>query len=1084
MTNQELLRAYAFSKSEDAFTTLVRNYTGLVHTAALRQTRDAHEAEEITQAVFLILARKAGTLPAKTVLSGWLLRTTHFVALNARRKRARRPMTQPLDPDAHATETDAAWKKLAPLLDEALVTLNEANRNAVSLRFFEGRSFKEIGAVVGVSEDAAQKRVSRALDLLRTHFVKRGVALSSTLLVGAIGTHAVQAAPAQVISGVAAAIGPGAAGAGNVASLVKLAVEAMNAARRRVILLRGGAVALLALLMLCGVRWFTPRPAPPPSAPPVREVVTPPVPVNVAASTTPVVVQARSNEMLFRVVDAETGAPIADARVSVTQDSEPTVTLTNVVIATDKKGECRLPVDRTPHEELSYYVEILKGGYPPQFANWSYWRGDTVADIPTKYEARLVRGAQVGGVVVDDEGMPVAGARVLLGVSGMAPAPGAPRERAGLATDYRPHTELTDAEGHWSCAHVPVRFDNLTLTVIHPEYAAANFGVAKLGATASVGGTPFLAEEDFRKQTARMVVRKGLIVKGLVVDDQGNSIAGAKVIENRDRHNSWATQLTGADGRFRLANTSAGELVVTVEAEGYVATDQTIHPEAQSEELQFALAPGARLRGRVVDETGVPVATATVFAKGNDFDSGRFDWSADTDAEGRFEWNSAPFVHWFYSVQAPGYKTRRKVELVADGSEQIVKLQEEEVQNPAARFSGTVTDRDTGQAIPDFEVWMGEEVAQPSPRPGIKWFAALMPALQTTGEGGKFGFPIFGLVGVARYQIQIKSLGYAMTETNIHGPLTNDCRLDLKLGRDELIGGRVLTPDGSPAAGAVVVSSSVRARARMEVGGQLDLVKSSAAHALTDPAGRFTLPDAAEAERIIVAHTAGYAEIVRQQFADSLLIALRPWGRIEGTLKIGSRPGGGKEIWVHDWSRSLSSSLSLTLTVMTDSAGHFAVENVPPGEWHIGRMLRLPNGRGTPTQLQPLDVQAGRTTWVDLGGKGWRVVGRVRPIGFTEPVNWQRDGPSLASKSAGSLLDSRSYVSVFDTNGAFTIDDVPPGTYNLNIRLTAPGPPGMEFQGLPLAALSQEITLPETSLGPGEAEFDALVLDLKAYGAK
>ena len=123
MTDLELLRRYASSKSEDAFTELVRKYTGLVYAAALRQIADAGDAEEITQAVFVILAQKADALPINTVLSAWLLRTTRYVAMNARRKRMRRPQTELIDPDVHVTETDAAWKSIAPLLDESLVAL-------------------------------------------------------------------------------------------------------------------------------------------------------------------------------------------------------------------------------------------------------------------------------------------------------------------------------------------------------------------------------------------------------------------------------------------------------------------------------------------------------------------------------------------------------------------------------------------------------------------------------------------------------------------------------------------------------------------------------------------------------------------------------------------------------------------------------------------------------------------------------------------------------------------------------------------------------------------------------------------------
>jgi Carboxypeptidase regulatory-like domain len=573
----------------------------------------------------------------------------------------------------------------------------------------------------------------------------------------------------------------------------------------------------------------------------------------------------------------------------------------------------------------------------------------------------------------------------------------------------------------------------------------ATFGVAELGAPASPD-IVYLAEQDFRQQTATMVLKSGLIVSGSVVDEQGKPIARAKVIEKRDWRDSWAAQLTGADGRFRLANTSPGELVVTVEADGYVASDRTIHPEAPGDELQFVLAPAALLRGRVVDETGAPVE-ATVSARGGDFENGRFDWSATTDAEGRFEWHSAPPAQRLYYVQAPGYEPLKQVELVADGTEELVTLHQSN-QPPPARISGTVTDGETGQPIDDFQVWMGMKLAEQGPG-GTTMFAEAMATLQTTGKEGKFAFPC--LVSAASYTLQIKTEGYVMTQVNIPGPLTNNCRFDLKLKRDELVAGTVLTPDGKPVAGAVVMACSERARAYMNLPGQFNLTTSRAAHTTTDEDGCFSLPDAAGAKRIIVAQTAGYAELAREQFSGSRIITLQPWGRIEGTLKIGNRPGGGETILVYDRPQLPEApGLGLHLMVITDSAGGFVIENVPPGEWQIAHVLQA---SGALTQCAPVHVQAGQTTRVRLGGTGWRVVGRIRSGDATEPINWQRDLQTLNLKSPDAPPASRQYALVFGTNGAFTIDDVPPGTYELNVVVTAPGSSGSRFDGKFLGTL-------------------------------
>src|SRR5439155_7070242 len=181
-------------ESETAFRTLVNRYANLVFSVALRQVRDAQLAEDVAQAVFILLARKAGGFRQNVVLSGWLFRTTRFVASRAVRAEQRR---QRREQEAFAmqqlTTTDETWKRIAPAIDEAVESLGETDRNAVLLRFFNEKSHRETALALGVSEDAAKKRVARALDKLRNFFAGRGVTLSATLLASAVAAHAAKA---------------------------------------------------------------------------------------------------------------------------------------------------------------------------------------------------------------------------------------------------------------------------------------------------------------------------------------------------------------------------------------------------------------------------------------------------------------------------------------------------------------------------------------------------------------------------------------------------------------------------------------------------------------------------------------------------------------------------------------------------------------------------------------------------------------------------------------------------------------------------------------------------------------------------
>lgn len=194
-----LVREFAASNSETAFTTLVERHLGLVHSAALRQTGgDAHLAEEIAQAVFIILARKAGSLGRKTILSGWLYQTVRLTAANYLRTEARRARREPeafMQSRTDELQSDETWQRIAPLLDDALGRFGERDRNAIVLRFFENKNLSEVGAALGASEDAAKMRVNRSLEKLRKIFAKRGVTLTTALIAGVVSANSVQAAP-------------------------------------------------------------------------------------------------------------------------------------------------------------------------------------------------------------------------------------------------------------------------------------------------------------------------------------------------------------------------------------------------------------------------------------------------------------------------------------------------------------------------------------------------------------------------------------------------------------------------------------------------------------------------------------------------------------------------------------------------------------------------------------------------------------------------------------------------------------------------------------------------------------------------
>jgi len=242
-----LLKQYAEEQSEAAFAGLVARYVNLVYSAALRSAGNAHAAQEITQAVFIILARKAQTLGAKTVLSGWLYQTARLTAANYLRTEIRRQnREQEAYMQAILNEPESeAWRQIAPLLDDAMGRLGEKDRDAIVLRFFENKSLGEVGLALGASEDAAKMRVNRALEKLRQFFTKRGVGSTTTAIAENISANSVHIAPAGLAKSVTAvAIAKGAAASGSTLTLVKGALKIMAWTKAKIAVVAGVAVIL------------------------------------------------------------------------------------------------------------------------------------------------------------------------------------------------------------------------------------------------------------------------------------------------------------------------------------------------------------------------------------------------------------------------------------------------------------------------------------------------------------------------------------------------------------------------------------------------------------------------------------------------------------------------------------------------------------------------------------------------------------------------------------------------------------------------------------------------------------------------
>lgn len=245
--DNELLEQFQESESDEVFALIVERYVHLVHSVALRHTANVHHAEEITQAVFIVLARRADTLDRKTVLSGWLYHAARLTAANYRRseqRRFKREQEALMQSSLEQADSGSLWHEVSPLIDGAMARLRPADRDALVLRFFENKSLPEVGEALGVGERAAQKRVARALDKLRRFFVTGGVSASVGALSFELSSYSVQAAPLGLAIKITAAAKTGSAVAGSTLTLAKGTIKIMSWLKMKTAVVLGSATVL------------------------------------------------------------------------------------------------------------------------------------------------------------------------------------------------------------------------------------------------------------------------------------------------------------------------------------------------------------------------------------------------------------------------------------------------------------------------------------------------------------------------------------------------------------------------------------------------------------------------------------------------------------------------------------------------------------------------------------------------------------------------------------------------------------------------------------------------------------------------
>jgi RNA polymerase sigma factor (sigma-70 family) len=248
MNDMALIREYAEGGSESAFAELVRRHIHFVYSVAFRYVGNAADAQDVTQAVFIILTKKAGSLRQRSTLTGWLYETTRFTAATFLRSRARQQIREQkayMESTMNDSDPDGVWRQIAPFLEEAMNSLQEKERTLLALRFFENKTAAETAALLGIREGAAHKRAARALEKVRRFFFKRGIHSTTATIAGAISANSMQAAPVALAKSITAvAMTKGVAASGSTLTLVQGTLKIMTWTKLKTVAV-GGVIALL-----------------------------------------------------------------------------------------------------------------------------------------------------------------------------------------------------------------------------------------------------------------------------------------------------------------------------------------------------------------------------------------------------------------------------------------------------------------------------------------------------------------------------------------------------------------------------------------------------------------------------------------------------------------------------------------------------------------------------------------------------------------------------------------------------------------------------------------------------------------------
>nr|WP_211325629.1 carboxypeptidase regulatory-like domain-containing protein [Roseimicrobium gellanilyticum] len=634
---------------------------------------------------------------------------------------------------------------------------------------------------------------------------------------------------------------------------------------------------------------------------------------------------------------------------------------------------------------------------------------------------------EIGGVVVDEDGKLVAGAKVYARIL---------RRPSGLKN---PEAVTSDAEGRWRMKGIPAGMEvsgasgvrgtgpEIKVTVSHPDYVSLDlyYRIPSPG--------PHIA--DFRQGKAVLIMEKGLVMKGRVTDTNGKPVANAKVRRGfQERNVDDPTTMTNAEGYYELKHARTGDCRMRIEAKDCAVWMKRVNIE-QSGTWDFKLDPAKKLTVRVVDGKGQPIPEAYVVYQGTtheDHGGGSIAWGTVND-EGKYTWAWTPPRDVTASISHESYQDK-KVPVKEQETEVTVTLQ--------ARHQITlrILDASTGQLIPNCTVERGQafprrrddmemQTAWP-PNPPLKADAhgMLEDTLREEGE-------------LVLYRISAE--GYTPFITRVLSAKDHKVVEEVKLRPVKSLAVQILQPDGRPAAGAFVyallrtrgfVIEDLSVRVHPNLTSSTDAPLEASVEA--DPNGVCALPSCTDDTSLLVVHESGFATALWTEAPRGTGWKLEPWARAEGTVRDDGKPVAGVE-YEYQGSMALPGQhyVSVRFRGKSDAQGQIVMPRVfPAKQAHFAEIIARSNDRVGDYEMKV--TRAGETTHFDLtpkGEKSWTVVGR-----FVTESGPMRDGRTPRSFLVDKERTAAPSASTFKmanvrSDGTFELGPLTSGEYRIQL---------------------------------------------------